>query len=451
MFDDALTRRAGVSCDFRIVRDDGVLRSLSCTGRVVLGAGGKPLRFVGVTQDVTDRRELQDRLTVSDRLASVGTLAGGIAHEINNPLAYVITNLEVLTHELKRTASAQPAPAIAPLLEMLSEARNGAERVRRIVRDLKVFARVRDDGEGTADLHDVVQLSINMAAHEVRQRARLVRDLQPVPRVRGNEGRLGQVVLNLIVNAAHAIPGGDTGANEIHVRTCTDAAGRVVVEVRDTGCGMSPDLLSHIFDPFFSTKPIGHGMGLGLSISHGIVHAAGGSIEVESETGKGSVFRVILLPSGEPVAAPGPVAAASPKSISPAKPRRGRVLIVDDEPMIRTSLRRFLGADHDVDATSEGAQVLKALAAGIHYDLILCDLLMPAMTGMDIYDAVRRDHPDQVGSFVFMSGGAFTGRAESFLEEIPNTVLDKPIDVVALRAIIEERLAPRPQPVAEAC
>ncbi|WP_407667435.1 ATP-binding protein [Myxococcus dinghuensis] len=247
----------------------------------------------GVSLDITDRKAMQAQLVVSDRLAAVGTLAAGVAHEINNPLAFVLSNLSFLAVELKAVARELPMGRISEMEEVLREAVDGAHRVRQIVRDLRTFSRGDEDVATAVNLQAVLESAITMARGELKMRAQIIRDFQDVPLVEGSEGRFGQVFLNLLINAAHAIPEGRPEHNEVRIVLRPEGA-RVLVEVHDTGVGMTPEVRARIFDPFFTTKPVGEGTGLGLSICHGIVTGFGGEISVESEPGRGSTFRVSL-------------------------------------------------------------------------------------------------------------------------------------------------------------
>jgi len=264
----------------------------------------------------------------------------------------------------------------------------------------------------------------------IRHRARLVKDYGDVPFVDANEARLGQVFLNLIVNAAQAIPEGNTDKNEIRVVTKSDGDDSVVVEVRDTGGGIPEAVISKIFDPFFTTKPIGIGTGLGLAICHRIVMGMGGKIEVDSEVGKGTTIR-ITLPRAKTVPAddtPPPVAVPSG--------RRGRILIVDDEPMLGGVIRRMLTSEHDLQVVTTAREAIEMVTRGERFDAILSDLMMPEITGMDLHAALHAMAPDQADRIVFMTGGAFTTRAREFLGEVRNARLEKPFDVNTLRALI---------------
>jgi PAS domain S-box-containing protein len=253
---------------------------------------GDKFAAVVFIRDISDRRRMQDRLAVADRMATVGTVAAGVAHEVNNPLTYVLLSLDKIARDLPKLA-ADPT-RLAATRRTLDDALEGVLRVRNIVSDLRSFSHGLDEEQRPVDVGAVIQSAINIASHELRSRAEVRQHLQPVAPVVANEGRLGQVFLNLLVNAAQAIPEGQPERNEVRVSTRMVGADRVVVEVADTGCGMPPEVLRRAFDPFFTTKPIGIGTGLGLSICHRIITALGGELEAESRVGEGSVFRVCL-------------------------------------------------------------------------------------------------------------------------------------------------------------
>jgi signal transduction histidine kinase len=239
-----------------------------------------------------EQRRLREQLMVAERMASVGTLAAGVAHEINNPLAAVVANLELALRSVERLPA--ELPDVAELRAELRDAHEAAHLVRQIVRDVKVFSRTVDERASPVDVRQVLDSTVRMAWNEIRHRARLVRQYEPVPPVWTTDARLGQVFLNLLINAAQAIEIGHVDSNEIRLSTRTDDQGRAVVEIADTGVGISAENLNRIFAPFFTTKPPGSGTGLGLSISLRIVKEIGGAMELASETGRGTTARVFL-------------------------------------------------------------------------------------------------------------------------------------------------------------
>jgi signal transduction histidine kinase len=387
------------------------------------------LRNAELEETVTRLHAVEKQRTLEERLASIGRLAAGVAHEINTPLAAVIANLALMAEDLPRLAT---SPGVLHQVEdALADARKAADRVRVIVRDLKTFSRSEDETIGPVDVRSVIEATLNMAWNEIRHRARLVKDYGSVPPVQANEARLGQIVLNLLLNAAHAIPEGSATSNEIRILTRLEGD-RVVLEVRDTGSGIEPDALTHIFEPFFTTKAIGVGTGLGLSISHGIVASLGGRIEVDSEPGKGTTFRVFL-----PIAA---VAAPEPPPPTPPQAKlAARVLVIDDDLLLLKTLTRILGSEFEIVAVPSAREAFARIGED-SFDVILCDLMMPEMTGMDLHAVLARAAPDEAEKMIFLTGGTFTPRAQEFLDAVPNLRLDKPFDAKQLRAIIRDHV-----------
>ncbi len=309
---DAQVRRAkgrsdAIEYEHRVRNASGEWTWMLSRARVVeRDPRGAATRIVGTWADVTERKKMVERLQLSERLASVGTLAAGVAHEINNPLAYVLANVAFAMETIDGATGPGAGPADGALAKAmpecrkaLAEAQDGAGRVRDIVRDLKVFSRADPERRVPVDVNGAVAGALRIVGDELRHRARLVRDLRDVPPVLADESRLAQVFVNLLVNAAHAIPEGRPDENEIRIATRAGERGSVIVEVADTGRGIPPEQRPRIFDPFFTTRPIGVGTGLGLAVCHGIVTALGGDIEVDSEVGKGSRFRVVLRSAGD--------------------------------------------------------------------------------------------------------------------------------------------------------
>jgi PAS domain S-box-containing protein len=384
-----------------------------------------------VCRDVTDKKRTEAQLIASDRMASVGILAAGVAHEINNPLTAVITNIEMSFEDL---ANFTQSSALNDLQLGLRDAFYCAERIQAIVRDLKLFSRAEEDTRGPVSTEHVLESTLRMAANEIRHRANLVREYSEVPLVEANEARLGQVFLNILVNAAQALPEGQVEVNKICVSTKLDDRGDVVVKISDTGAGMSTETKKRLFTPFFTTKPAGVGTGLGLAICQRIVSDLGGRIECESELGKGTSF-FIYLPKARTAEIPIPITIIN----TPAK-KRGKILLIDDEPMLVNVLSRILSAEHDTIKTNSGQGALALLLSGEHFDLILCDLMMPEMTGMDLYAELKRRMPQMADSIIFMTGGAFTSGAQEFLSHVPNLQIEKPFKQNQIRTLVNERI-----------
>ena len=415
--------------------------------------------------------QTQEQLVMADRRISVGRLAAGVAHEINNPLAFISGNLDFISLELpgvqRCLAAGDPealrsgATLLAEVAGAVADSQQGAQRVLHIVRGLKTFSRDDEDTREVLRLEGPIGAAIEMAQHEIKHRARLVRDLRAAPLVVGNEVRLSQVVLNLLINAAHAIPEGGSDQHEIRISLYTGADGRAVVEVADTGSGMSPEVQNRIFDPFFTTKPVGVGSGLGLPISRNIVVKFGGEITVESTPGRGSTFRVWLPPievrdlevgagprgttparSGGlaalgATAGPRPVA-PSPGALAPLAAPVTRLLVIDDEPLVGQMVARSLSHDAQVVPTTSAREALALLRRGERFDRILCDLMMPEMSGPELHAELARTSPQLLPALIFMTGGAFTDGARRFAETWRGPLLEKPIDADALRRILHD-------------
>lgn len=392
---------------------------------------------VGIIRDITEWKRVQALLATADRMASLGMLAAGLGHEINNPLAALLSNLEVALRNAKRMgANPLAAAEFLELLAALSEAHDAALRVGSIVQDLKLFSRESESGE-TVDINQVLEASLRVTGNEIRHRARLIKDLRPVPHVEANESRLGQVFLNLLTNAAQAINEGHAQTNVIRVVTRCSPEGEVVVEIHDTGCGIDPADMERLFAPFFTTKPVGVGTGLGLSICHHIVTSYRGRIAVESQPGRGSTFRVTL-----PATARKPMSAPPASDHTAKRGQRGRVLVVDDDRMVTQAIQRSLRDVHDVEAVTDARVALEMLTSGEPYDVVLCDLMMPEMSGMDLYNELSRLAPQQTERIIFLTGGAFTKAAGEFLDRVENRCLEKPFDIAELRSLISERMPP---------
>jgi PAS domain S-box-containing protein len=420
-------------------RRDGTDVPIGDTCAPIRATDGSVSGAVIVFRDLTSQRDIeaiqancQKQLVFADRMAAVGTLAAGVAHEINNPLSFVVANVDMAIEEIRAIGGGSPSGRMRDLEDMLREARQGTERVTKIVRSLKTFSRIQTDKPAVIDLLPVIDVSINMVENEIRHRARLVKDYGKVPLVEADDARLGQVFINLLVNAVHAFPEGNTDANEVRIATSTDPSGSAIVEVSDTGSGIPSALLGRIFDPFFTTKPVGVGTGLGLAISHSIVTALGGTLTVESELGRGTTFRV-ALPASSSLQCPSPAVPARPIE-APKGKGQAKVLVVDDEPAVGLVIRRIL-AQHEVTFVTTAHDALALLAAGKCFDLILSDVMMPGVSGMELYGELVRLYPDLASKVVFLTGGAFTPEAHAFLDQVTNERMDKPFDVGRLREL----------------
>jgi PAS domain S-box-containing protein len=414
--------------EYRVRRRDGRYIVVECSSiRIEFEGSPAMLTFA---RDITERKETQAQLIQTDRMATIGTLAAGVAHELNNPLTYVLLNLSTLDRELEQIVDdPDKRDRVRSRLATLQE---GAERMASIVRDLRSFCRPNTPSPMPVDMRQVLESSINMAMNELKDRARLVRDYGPVPPVVGDAARLGQVFLNLLLNAAQSLTDGSRKDHEVRVVLRADGPDRVRVEISDTGHGIAPEIIDRIFEPFFTTKPVGIGTGLGLSICQSIVASMNGQLTVESETGRGTTFRV-LLPL--PVATP-----ALHDDATTAEPSgtAARVLVVDDESAIAVALKKLLELDHEVTAVTTGDQALRLLLDGSNFDVILCDVLMPGTSGIDVYRQLETKKPEVAERIIFMTGASSMPRVAEFFRSIGNHHIDKPVDVPNLRRLIQD-------------
>jgi PAS domain S-box-containing protein len=431
--------------DVRVLRADGSHAVLEIRSLSVV-YDGKPATLL-LGRDVSEHRATTARMMEVDRMASAGLLATALGHEIKNPLAFVSANVDVALRDAQEALSRmdrEPSRAfefgvvrehLREIRGALLDARQGTRRVQSVVGDLQAFSRPEQALDAPVDVERVLAASINMVRNQIRHRARLVKNFFPVPSARGSEAQLGQVFLNLLTNAADAIEAGDAAHNRIEIDLHAKE-GRVVVEVTDTGTGIAPASIDRVFDPFFTTKPVGHGVGLGLAICRNIVEGFGGTISILSEFGQGTTVRVELV---EAQTQRPPVRAST---ISPLKPMQQalRVLVVDDEPLIGRAVARCLGRQHAVRWVASGAEALELLVPE-NFDVIFLDVMMPDMTGVEVYQRVRDAHPEFLGRIVFLTGGAFTTQAREFLEAVPNIQLGKPFDGQQIRDVAQQTAA----------
>lgn len=381
-------------------------------------------------RDLTERKRLEAQLMFADRIASLGRMAAGIGHEINNPLCYVAGNIEYLRDRL--TSLVASTAERTECEESLSEALAGCRRIETIVRDLGMLARSREDEEKRAEISSVLDSSIRVATNEIRHRAQLIRDYGELPPAAISTTRLGQVILSLLVNAAHAIPPGHANDNRITLRTSL-MDGRIEIAISDTGSGMTPDVLQNIFAPFYTTKPHGEGTGLGLSICQNIITSAGGEIMVESEPEEGTTFRLFL-----PVCDEKPASVEAADTPASSHHGRARILVVEDDESVSKFIERVLH-DHSVSVIRNGPAAIEWCCREWP-DLVLCDVMMPDIRGDEIYEAVRQREPRMADRFVFMTGGAFSEETRDFLACTTNPVLNKPLRLGVLSEVVNTAL-----------
>lgn len=416
--------------------DDGRIVPLEAiVGRVVRQKG--PSVMFSILRDVTEEIDREKRLRRAERLAGVGTLIGGVAHELNNPLAAIkgFTELLLLDSRAKEER------------EDLETIRREADRMAKIVSNLKTVAREtqgEDEGKREAvDLNEIARHVLKVRRYPLETHNIEVReDLdERLPRVWVNRSEAEQVVLNLIVNAEQALASNGEEGRRLTVRTHPCRIG-AALHVVDNGPGIAPEHLERIFDPFFTTKAPGEGTGLGLSLVHSMVVDAGGEIRVESEPGHGAAFMVDL-----PLA-PGLEPKQAPQHVQEVTSVLGlRILVVDDEEAIRRSLSRFLSRrGHRVDTAAEGGEALRLLesaAAGEPYDVILSDLRMPGLSGEELLRRLREQGGGLAEQVIFMTGDAASESAARFLRTAGVPAIEKPLEFAETAERIERFAATR--------
>ncbi len=427
----------------------GETRELECTLRGARGqprkaAGstmllrqpstGRPSRVALILEDRTERIQIEASMARSDRMASLGLLAAGVSHEINNPLTYVLYNLAELADSLAGDQDLDPEER-RELSSLAVDALSGARRVREIVRDLKTFSRLDDPKPRRVELTRVLELTLNLSANKLQRYARIETDFDGAPAVRATEARLAQAFLSVLLNADRAVaerglPDSDE-SQVITVRAWAEGQ-EALVQFTDTGVGIPERDLPRIFDPFFTTRPVGNGTGLGLSICHNIVTSFGGRIAVESQVGQGSTFTIhlpIFTGAGPP-----------PEQSSTATPLdHARVLIIDDEPRVAATLARKLAHRHSAEIATDWQEALSLLQRE-DYDVVICDLMMPGRTGMDLYAWALEHSPAAAECMLFVSGGAYTPEAMAFSDAHGDRVLDKMASTEELLARIDALL-----------
>ncbi|HEX4337150.1 MAG TPA: ATP-binding protein [Polyangiaceae bacterium] len=396
------------------------------------GDGGRKLEIrvartsddecLAIVRDVTQEHEMEARVRVADRLVSLGTLASGVAHEINNPLSYVVANVDYVVEELKSLGPEVIESTTGhELLEALGEIREGGRRIASIVESLRYQARQDDELAAPADANSAIEASLRILDNQLRYRTRVELALGKLPLCLVHERRLVQVVVNLLSNALDAFPARSSDQNLIRIVTRARTDG-VELEVQDNGLGVPDTVRDRIFDPFFTTKAPGVGTGLGLYLCHQYVAAAGGTINFETRAGEGTTFRIVL-----------PLAQAHRTlSVEPAAPPlpASRILIVDDDALVARSLARMLRG-HELVLSGDGESALWECLSR-DFDLILCDLMMPRLDGSGFYKALCEHRPTLAARVIFMTGGAFTSDTRAFLDSVANPCLEKPIHATRL-------------------
>jgi signal transduction histidine kinase/DNA-binding response OmpR family regulator len=403
-----------------------------------------------IARDISDlkaaelaRLAFDARLHEADKLASLGHLVAGVSHEINNPLAAILLNLPPLQEAFDEVAAyfrGTPAPKglvdqLDEIPRILQESVSATARIRAIVEEMRLFAHPRGDVGEAARVEELLDVALALVSNEVRFKARVERVYSETPRLVVDRTRLIQAFLNVLLNAAQAIEGHDPDGAWIRVEARSEAHG-VLAVITNSGPPIPKDILPRIFEPFFTTKPVGQGVGLGLSISYDTVRRHGGHIEAASGPDQPTSFRIWLpCNTGLALAPPSELLPAEAMPVRPA-----RILFVDDERLLQSSIRRILERHHEVVLASSGHRALEILAHD-RFDVILCDLIMPGMNGMLLYETVKALMPEQAARFVFLTGGTSSSEARDFLLSVDNPRAYKPLSADEIMRLIARCLA----------
>lgn len=434
----------------------GAPRRLDDVAAPIVDEHGALLGGVMVFRDITERTRLERQLAASERLATVGTLAAGMAHEINNPLAAIVANVAFARDEMREltTALARVSATKADAKERralderareiasaLEETLSCADRVRRIVHDLRYLVRAEGEPLTVADLPVAIEQALAQA-EPILAGVKVTRSFSTTPYVPAHEQQLAQVIANLLANAVQAMePTRAERPPEIILRTRTRPDGHALLELQDNGVGMAQDVAHRAFDPFFTTKPVGRGTGLGLSMARGIVVSLGGTIDLESTPGHGTTFRIALPPA---------VPLGGGQTDTATTIGRARVLVVDDDEALGHATRRVLSRDHDVTVEVRVKSALARIESGERFEVLFASAAMPGMDGTAFVDALAAVWPEGPARTVLLTSGALPKATEAALASRGTMTLGKPAMPETLRKIASDFVRMRRGPEQDA-
>ncbi len=387
-----------------------------------------------VIRDLTKEDSLAQRLHSDSSMTAMNSLAAGVAHEINNPLSFIMGNVAYLVEEFENVRPRLGSEIIEEWAEALDDLKEGAVRVRDIVQQLGGMVPDIDEGLGNVDLSALLDTTLALVQNQIRHRAHLVREYSGSNYAWSNAAILSQVLLNLLLNSAEAMEPGHVDDNEIRIILRSGSEGRITIEVRDTGRGIPEEILPHIYDPFFSTKAVGDGTGMGLTVARRLLTQLEGHIIVRSTMGKGTSF-IVSLPALDRGAPRRPIPT---QDIPKREHDVARILVVDDEHAVLRMVERFLNK-HTVVSCDQGEEALRLMQEH-SFDIVFCDLMMPEMSGQELYHRVLETMPELAKHFVFITGGAFTPEAMRFAKDVSNPIIEKPFTPAELRALVDQHV-----------
>lgn len=421
---------------------------------------------VSVQRVITERKKVEamrNKLAHADRLLVIGQLAAGVAHEINNPAAYIMANissmqatiseikdicsrvkdclefddLDTLRDKLREVLSASNIyPILAESEEILKETFDGVDRIRSIVKDLRIFSRLEEDKLEFTSINEVIDIACNMTYNEIKHKARLEKNLSKLPLIKADKGKLVQVIINMMLNSAQAIVQGDMDNNKIRIIS-ESKDDKITVRIEDTGKGIPPEARDHIFEPFFTTKPKEKGTGLGLALCADIINKHKGEIRLLDTSSEGTRFE-IKIPFDPKDAVKGPLTQQDYAKLRSGNKKR--LLLIDDEALLLKAYKRNLQDDYQISTCERAEEALELLKKDQDFHLILCDIIMPGMSGIDLFNEIREKMPELSKKFVFCSGSGFGFSSKEIKDTYDNIFLQKPISMAKLKETIADFL-----------
>jgi len=421
--------------EFNILRADQRIVTIDLIANVV--NINHEIFILAIINEITERNKIQRKQLLDEKLTATSFLAAGLAHELNNPAAYIYMNLNFINDKLTKITEQFSEPAV--ILEKLSEINHivkqsltGIERIRDVIKNLKGFTHITENDSKEFNIHEILDASVSVVSANIyASTAKLIKDYQASNFMTyGSSGKLQQMFTHLLMNAAQSIDPANSEDNTITIHTFNKNNG-IEIAIKDTGVGISDDLLGKIFDPFFSTKTAAGHKGLGLFICYDIVRGEGGEITVYNLESHGTCINIFLPLRKKPVTVANVV-----KNIE-LKTGKLKILLIDDEQDILNALARGLNNDFEVTTLQNPAEALALLTkTNGNFDIIVSDLIMPQMRGMELFQQVKQSFPGLENNMIFMTGGIYSPEVYKFLESIQNHSLDKPFKVSDLVKII---------------